>query len=547
VLSLVAATGHPDSVTAAVEGVVAQLARELGVALDEIPVEAPSLARGAEVYGQACASCHGALGRGDGPAAAGLSPAPANLADSIGLRNASPLDFYRRVTIGVAGTSMPSYETVLSPGDRWAVALYASTLRLPAPRGTVPASLASFPVTAGLSDAAVADSMGGASADRIAAVRVAAVDPGRRDLSPLFRAVRAQLDSSLALAASGRPDDARARALDAYMTFEAVERELRVKDPSLVATLEAAFGAVRDQVGRPGSDPRPARAELSRVLERAERTVGSTLSPVALFLQSFLILVREGLEAILVVGALLTFLVKLGAGERRRELHRGVIAALVLSLLTAVAIETVFFLSPAHQEALEAATMVLATVMLFWVSYWLLAKVETARWNRFVRTRLSEAVGRRSSLALATVAFLAVYREGFETVLFFKALALSGAEGAVALPLALGIGAGSVALALVYLAISRFGVRLPLRPFFAVTSAFLYLMAFNFAGTAIAELQEGGFVSLTPVEWLPRVPVLGLYPTVESALAQATLLALAAAALFWTFVLSPLRAPIGAR
>jgi high-affinity iron transporter len=275
--------------------------------------------------------------------------------------------------------------------------------------------------------------------------------------------------------------------------------------------------------------------------------VGSTLSPVALFLQSFLILVREGLEAILVVGALLTFLVKLGAGERRRELHRGVIAALVLSLLTAVAIETVFFLSPAHQEALEAATMVLATVMLFWVSYWLLAKVETARWNRFVRTRLSEAVGRRSSLALATVAFLAVYREGFETVLFFKALALSGGEGAVALPIALGIGAGSVALALVYLAISRFGVRLPLRPFFAVTSALLYLMAFNFAGTAIAELQEGGFVSLTPVEWLPRVPALGLYPTVESALAQATLLALAAAALVWTFVLSPLRAPIGAR
>jgi high-affinity iron transporter len=98
----------------------------------------------------------------------------------------------------------------------------------------------------------------------------------------------------------------------------------------------------------------------------------------------------------------------------------------------------------------------------------------------------------------------------------------------------------------VYLAIHRFGVRLPLRPFFAVTSAFLYAMAFNFAGTAIAELQEGGFVPLTPIEWLPRVPALGMYPTLESATVQAVLLGLALAALVWTFVVRPRRMALAA-
>lgn len=537
VLALVAATGPPDSVTAQVERLVTGLARALAVELDEIPEHAPSLARGAEIYRSTCASCHGVVGRADGPQAAGLDPAPANLADAAALAGSSPLDFYRRVTIGVAGTAMPAYETSLSPADRWAVALYASTLRLPPPRGVVPQALARFAATAALSDEQLADSLGNGGLARVAAVRAAAGEPAR-DYAAVFALVRARIDSSVTHAEAGQPDQARSRALDAYMAFEAVERELRLKEPALVASLEQAFAGLRTAAG---ADARAASRPLLASLERAERAVGASLSPLALFLQSLLILIREGLEAILVVGALVAFLAKLGAAERRRDIHLGVGTAIGASLLTAAAIETVFRLSPAHQEALEAVTMVVATVMLFWVSYWLLSKIEVARWNQFVKSRLSEALGRRSTFALASVAFLAVYREGFETVLFYKALVVSGGSGPVGVPIVLGFVVGAMLLAVVYVAINRYGVRLPLRPFFAVTSAFLYLMAFNFAGTAIAELQEGGFLPLTPVRWLPRIPALGMYPTVESALAQALLLALAAAALVWTFVVSPRR------
>jgi high-affinity iron transporter len=214
-------------------------------------------------------------------------------------------------------------------------------------------------------------------------------------------------------------------------------------------------------------------------------------------------------------------------------------AAVGASLLTAVALETIFVLSPSHREGLEGGTMVVATAVLFYVSYWLLSKMEVVKWNHFVKSKVQDALDSGSALALASAAFLAVYREGFETVLFYKALFVAGAGATM--PVLAGIAAGSVILVGVYVAINRFGVRLPLKPFFAVTSAFLYYMAFVFAGKGVAELQEGGLIGTTILSWAPRVPGLGIYPTAESLGAQAVLVVLAIVALVWTFVVEPRR------
>lgn len=533
--------GAPDSLRTAVARMVDGLASALHVTVDEYPNEAPSLARGETIYRGQCAACHGVAGQGDGPNARTLTPPPSKLADSVFFHRSSPLDFYRRITIGVAGTAMAPYESALSLEDRWAVALYASTLRLPAARGAVPATLAAFPVSGALSDAELLDSLGGTDLARVAAVR-AVVGRGARDFGPGFALVRARIDTALRLAGSGQKDAARSAAINAYMAFEGLERDIRVKDAPLVTRAEAAFARLREE-SEPGRLAE-VREELIRVLERSERTLGTRLTPVALFVQSFLILAREGLEAILVIGALIAFLVKVGASDRRRDIHFGVAAAVVMSFVTAFALETVFRLGPAHQEALEGATMVVATVMLFSVSYWLLSKMEVAKWNQFVKTRLSDALSRRSIFALASVAFLAVYREGFETVLFYKALAVAGGTAETAAPIVGGFLAAAVGLAVIYVAINRYGVRLPLRPFFAITSGFLYLMAFVFAGTAMAELQEGGFISTTPIPGMVRSPTFGIYPTWESVVAQGILVALAVAALVWTFLVVPRRAAV---
>ena len=542
--AMVARTADPDSVSNRVTVMLAALGRELKIVFDEFPAEPPSLSRGREVYETTCTACHGPGGRGDGPQGVALTPRPANLADSVALAGSSPLDFYRRITVGVAGTAMAPFEHTLSTADRWAVALYASTLRLPAPVGMVPAALRSFPATARLSDTGILAALGaGAGRSQVAAVRaVQGVSAGGPLSDRVFATVRARLDSAYDFAVAGRKEAARGAAMDAYIAFEQVERILRVKNPSLTARIEEAFSVlrIRAETGASASELASIRRDLARELETAERTVVDRLSPSNLLVQSFIILMREGLEAILVIGALMAFLVKTGNGHRRRDIHLGVGAAVVMSLLVAVALETVFALTRSHQEGLEGAVLLLATGTLFYVSYWLLSKLEVAKWNQFVKGKVQDALTGGSALALASVAFLAVFREGFETVLFYKALAVSGGPGAWA-PVLGGIAAGSVALTGVYLAINRFGVRLPLKPLFGVTSALLYYMAFVFAGKGIAELQESGWVSLTPLSWAPRVPAMGIYPTVESLGLQALLVLLAIVALVWTFLIEPRR------
>jgi high-affinity iron transporter len=543
ILDLVRATSHPDSVSAAARSVTEGLASRYQIVLDDVPDRAPSLARGASLYQLQCARCHGGLGHGDGADGNGLDPLPANLADAAALADKSPLDFYRRVTVGVAGTAMPSYETGLSAEDRWAVALYASTLRLPAPSGAVPSALTAFATTARLSDAALIAALGsGANQGRVAAVRAASgvVAADGSQAGAVFDSVRRTVAGALAMSRSGRHEEARQATFDAYLTFERVEREVRARDPGLASDAEAAFAALRTTAETGGSGFEQAERRLDAVLERAERLTGDRPSPINLFLQSFILLLREGLEAILVVGALMTFLVKTGAGDRRRDIHLGVGAAIAVSLVTAFLLETVFRISAARQEVLEGFTMVAAAVMLFYVSYWLLTKVEVAKWNSFVKAKVQNAVSSGSAFALASVAFLAVYREGFETVLFYKALLLSGGVGSL-FPVLAGMAVGSLVLVIVYVAINRFGVRLPLRPFFTITSSFLYYMAFVFAGKAVAELQEGGLIGTTSVSWAPRIPALGIYPTVESLLAQATLVLLAIVAIVWIFFIAPVR------
>ncbi len=543
VLKLVSATAAPDSVAAAAKVVIEGLGARFQIALDDVPDQTPSLARGASIYQLQCARCHGGLGRGDGPDGKRLDPLPANLADATALADASPLDFYRRVTVGVAGTAMPAYETALTSEDRWAVALYASTLRLPAASGAVPPALTTFATTARLSDAVLLAELGsGAGAAHVAAVRSAAglASGDATETGRVFDSVRRTVAGAVELSRNGRHEDARQAAFDAYLVFEGVERQVRARDAGLAGEAEAAFAALRTSAEAGGPAFERAERELDAVLERAERLTADRPSQINLFLQSFILLLREGLEAILVVGALITFLVKTGSGHRRRDIHVGVGAAIAVSLLTAFLIETVFRLSAARQEMLEGFTMVAAAVMLFYVSYWLLTKVEVAKWNAFMKAQVQNAVSSGSAFALASVAFLAVYREGFETVLFYKALMLSGGAGSL-FPILAGLAVGSLVLVIVYVAINRFGVRLPLRPFFTVTSSFLYYMAFVFAGKAVAELQEGGLIGTTSVPWAPRIPALGIYPTAESLLAQAALVLLAIVAIVWIFWIAPAR------
>jgi len=498
--ALIARSGPADSLAAAAADVERRLTLVFGVALDERPAREPSLAAGDRLFERQCAGCHGLAGHGDGPAGRGLTPPPANLTDTAFVASATPLDIYRTVTNGVPGTAMPSFEHALSREDRWDVVAHVLAL----------------------SDSAARQGRSG-------------------QVAVVFGTVRGSLGGARALAARGDHAAAALKVLDGYMAFEAVEGTLEATDPALVKRAEEQFQAMRTAAAGPDTAALArAHSALAGTLEASERALTRGYTAGGLFAESFFLIVREGFEAILVVGAIMAVLAKGGGTEGRKHVRWGVIAAVLASLATAAAFEGVLLVTPAQREALEGGVMLVASATLFYVSYWLISKVEVAAWQRFVKGRIQKAVASGSALALAGAAFLAVYREGFETVLFYQALFIAGGSAGPA-PVFLGLLAGSVVLVVVYVAIEKFGLRIPIRPFFAVTSAMLLFMAFTFAGTGIKELQEGAYIPATPVLGGPRVDALGIYPTLQTLVVQGVIALAIVAALIWTFVIRPQR------
>src|SRR5690606_33812801 len=249
------------------------------------------------------------------------------------------------------------------------------------------------------------------------------------------------------------------------------------------------------------------------------------LSPTMSFTSSFIILLREGLEAILVLAAITAFLVKTERRDSLPYVHAGWVAALLLAIATWAVAAYVIDISGAGRELTEGFTALLAAGILFYVGFWLHNKTHARRWKQFIEEKVRGALGSRTLWALAAVSFVAVYREVFETVLFYQALWMqSGPEGQRFV--VTGFVVAAAALVVLAWLIFRFSVRLPLRLFFGVTAVLLYLLAIVFAGNGIAALQEAGKLPVDPVNF-PRIDLLGIHPTLQSLTLQAALLGFA--------------------
>ncbi|CCG39781.1 FTR1 family iron permease [Magnetospirillum molischianum] len=301
-----------------------------------------------------------------------------------------------------------------------------------------------------------------------------------------------------------------------------LENTIGAADSALKSQLEAGFAQVIGQIRKGGTsaEVQASWQSLRDGLDKVPERIGGG-GALATFIQSFLILVREGFEAMLVVTALLAYLRRSGAAEKTVVVYQGVGLAVLASLGMAWGMSTLFSMSGAGREAMEGGTMLLASAVLFYCSYWLFAKREAARWQSYVQGQVDQALSGGRLYALGFAAFLAVFREGAETVLFYQALA-AGAPGQMPALLG-GLALAVVALAALYVAMRVLSIRLPLRLFFSVTAALLYYMAISFAGNGVVEMQNGHVLSVTPLAGWPSLSWLGFYPTVEGVLAQAIL------------------------
>ena len=454
----------------------------------DLPTAPLDTAAGHALFTSSCASCHGISGLGDGSMAKSLSTPPPAIGSKTKTPELTPSLAFNVVSVGVRGTAMASFGA-LPVQQRWNVINYIYSMR--------------------------GEPM----------VLPAAPDAASAAGSAASRTILALLDSALDFARNGKRAEAGDRAFDAYIAFEPLETPARAKKPGLVSTMERHFADFKGALKK--NDIASAIGSRDAIADGLPEVVDLTQRPSSAweaFFQSLLIIVREGFEAILVIGAVVAFLIKMGHRERLKSIWVGIILGLLASFATAIVLQTVLSAIPASRDIVEGITMLVAVAVLFSVSYWLISRVEAVRWQQFIKEKVTDALEHGGGKALALVSFLAVYREGAETALFYQALFNEGPN--VGVPLALGIVAGFVLLAVIFTLFYRYGVRIPMRPFFTVTSVLLYYMAFVFVGKGIRELQEGNVIRITLMRGAPHVEAMGIYPSVETLVAQGVLLAL---------------------
>jgi len=291
------------------------------------------------------------------------------------------------------------------------------------------------------------------------------------------------------------------------------------------ATVEYQFSFAKKAInaGSSNGEVRASLDELIKLLrEDANQLDGKKESAVSVFRSSHLIITREGFEAILIVGAIIAYLIKSGNKQKTGAVYWGSLVALGASVLMAFILNSLSGASGANQEITEGVTMLIAVVVLFYVSNWMVSKAESAVWTGYIEGKVQSSITKGSMFSLAFAAFLAVFREGAETILFYQAL-LAGTKTYINMVWA-GLGVGCLALVVIYLLIRFMSIKLPLKPFFLGTSILMFVMSITFVGSGIKELQEGNVIGVTPVPGISSVDILGIYPTLETLIPQVVLL-----------------------
>ena len=536
-LARIDAKAPGTEISTAARGLSADVIQAYGVAV--APRAAPDLARAATLFQAQCAACHGAQGKGDGPAAKGLDPAPSNFHDDARMNKRSIYGLYNTVSLGVAGTSMRGF-TELSEGDRWALAFFAAGLRTPPAKvqegealwrkgvgkselGTFRALVTSTPLDVSGTTASQLEAARAYLTAKPQAIAAAGPDP--------LSLARARLRDAAAAYRAGDRAGARQAAITAYLEgFELVEAGLDNVDSQLRRRTEEAMMAMRADIdaGKPVEAFEQRVQEVLVLLDDAQAKLGADeMSPAAAFTSSLLILLREGLEAILVLAAIIAFVRKTGRRDALKYVHIGWIAAAVLGVATWFAASRVIQVTGASREVTEGIAALLAAGMLLYVGLWLHNRSHAQAWQSFIREQVTDALGKRTLWAMAAISFLAIYRELFEVILFYETLWAQAGDARHEAVLA-GIVTGVVLLTALAWVILKYSVRLPIGLFFSATSWLLVVMAVVFVGHGVAALQEAGWFVATPVSFI-SVPLLGIHPNAQGLLAQGAALALTAA------------------
>ncbi|HGM5552362.1 TPA: FTR1 family protein [Pseudomonas putida] len=503
---------------------VARQARQLGAKLavayevSQAPIITPDPTRGAPLYAQNCSVCHGETGAGDGPAGLGMTPPPANLRDAARIDHLSLYAIYSTLGQGVEGTDMPAFADQLDDRQRWDLATYIAGF-------SADPAAAKADKTFNIADLArqtPAEVQAAEGPQVAASFRAQRAQPPqvKRGPAQLLDYTATTLDKSLAAYRAGDHDQAYDLSVAAYLEgFELVESSLDNVDANVRKDTEKSLMAYRQslQDGLPVAQAEQRLDAAKGKLKASAELLGSDgLSWSLSFISGLLILLREGLEAILVLAAILAFLRNTGQQSAVRSVNIGWGLALLAGLGTWALAAYVIDVSGSQRELLEGATALFASVMVLWLGVWMHDRRHAAAWQDYIKQSL---VGGGGRFGFAILAFFSVYRELFEVILFYETLWLQAGPAGHDAVLAGGATALVLLIGLAWV-ILRGSAKLPLTLFFSINAGLLCALSVVFAGHGVKALQEAGIFGTRPVAFFD-FDWLGIHADAYSLTAQA--------------------------
>ncbi len=361
----------------------------------------------------------------------------------------------------------------------------------------------------------------------VAEAKVIEVKEAKKDYSLAVNKIYSEFETAFSLHKKSHFKEAVETIQNSYFDiFEesGMEAEIGAKDATLKAELESHFSKLAALVKKenPEEDIQKEFSQMKLLFTDALGILDKkNRSFITFLIYSLTIMLREGFEALLIITAIIAYLIKSGNEEKLNIVYSSLISAIVLSFITAYGMNILFGSATAqNREILEGAVMLVACLLLLYVSYWLISNASAKKWSNYIQSQVKESLDSHSLKALWFTVFLAVYREGAETVLFYQALMSDASSSSDYLALFAGFILGVVLLFILYFIMKFTAIKLPIKPFFLFTGLLIFFMAFTFAGQGIMEFVEAKVIDPTLIQGMPTITFLGIYPYWESLIPQ---------------------------
>ncbi|MFD2516637.1 cytochrome c/FTR1 family iron permease [Salinimicrobium flavum] len=514
---------------------VAELAQKIRLELIEVtgyqvaPLHWPDHSRGKQLYAKNCLSCHGEAGNGKGPLAQSMDPTPTNFLNDKHMEQVSPFQAYNTIRLGVEGTEMKAFPE-LKDEEVWDLAFYIKSLRFERSGNQKARNLpeeVNLTDVASLSDLELLNKLGDdrkKAKEKIKIIRLHIPDTyNSLDLAKEY------LNSALLAYTEGETSLARKQALAAYLEgVEPVEVQLRAKDPAFMVQLEKQMFELRSTIEKKKSleaVTHQVNLSLEMIARAGTMMKGEKLGFWLAFILTVSILLREGIEAFLIIAVVLTIIRSARMKKALPWLHGGWITAVLLGFAGWYMSDFLLQLSGQNREILEGIVTLLAVLVLTYVGFWLHSNSHAKRWKVFIEKRIQKLLKTENMWGLAFFSFMVVFREAFESVLFLQAIKLETIPGNQS-SIGLGVLVAFSIIAVLVVLFVKYSQKIPIRQLFLYSSWMIVLLALILMGKGIHSIQESGLLSVTMIPIDIRIEWLGIYSSAESLLGQGLLLIL---------------------